>query len=488
MKKIRKLSIYLAIAATMFSMVFCANRTKKTENSLMLFSSAGETNISDPVNGYYKMLADLPLPLVTKIPNYKNQDSLKAFLQNEADSFSWRTFIAINWPANDNGSPDSTKSFGSETNYTVFEHWMPATNLYVDSGQSVKPWNFGIGENAQPLNSGQITDFRIIPKFESINKTDADNLPVIDVNGKYTLFIIYYNKQAYDYMVKGELYSKRGQQNFVKTWPSLTEGLKVTIGGQPIGIEKNFKRAYFSVGTTKDSTIVKHDTTFYFTQNPGTVLLKSGWRMMMPDDDKARYYTKKVTIKSGKEIEIGLVAIHIAHKVSEATQWVWSTFEHIDNAPEIAEDGTAIVDNNVHYGYFNKTNNDPSKYNVPSDSTLFFDGTQRTPTQIVRANNIETSTEKINNYYRANIRKYSPESVWQYYKLVGTQWPFSFDLFTAGGDYTPPVLANTVLETYMQKTSSCMDCHSQARFLHNDPATSGMGYNADFVWGLANVK
>lgn len=488
MKRFRKLANFIVASAAMVSMVSCGVRTQKSVNNTIFTTPVDENNISDPANGYYNMLADLPLPNVTKIPNYQNIDSLKAFLQNEADSFSWRTFIAINWPANENGSPDSTKTFGSETDFTVFEHWMPSTNLYVNSGQTAKPWNFGIDENSRPLNANDTIDFRIIPKFETIDKTDADNLPVIDVHGKYTLFLIYYNKQAYDYIVKGNLYSKKGQQNFVKTWPSLTEGLKVTIGGQPIGIEKNFKRVYFSVGTTKDSTIVKHDTTFYFTQNPGTVLLKTGWRIMMPNDDKGRYYTRKVTIKSGKEIEIGMVAMHIAHKVSEATQWVWSTFEQIDNAPEMADDGSAIVDDNIHYSYFNKTKNDPSKYNLPTDTALFFNGTQRTPAQIVRANKIEESTEKINNYYRENIRKYNPKSVWQYYKLVGTQWPFEFDLFTTGGEYTPAILANTVLETYMQKTASCMDCHSQARFLYSDPATSGMGYNADFVWGLSNVK
>lgn len=208
----------------------------------------------------------------------------------------------------------------------------------------------------------------------------------------------------------------------------------------------------------------------------------------MPNDDKGRYYTRKVTIKSGKEIEIGLVAMHIAHKVAEATQYVWSTFEHIDNAPEMADDGSAIVDDNIHYSYFNKTKNDTSKYNSPTDTSLYFNGTQRTPAQVVRRNKILSITEEINNYYRENIKKFEPESVWQYYKLVGTQWPGKPEFFTVSGDYTPPLLANTVLETYLQKTSSCLDCHSQARFLYNDPATSGIGYSADFVWGLSNAK
>jgi hypothetical protein len=180
--------------------------------------------------------------------------------------------------------------------------------------------------------------------------------------------------------------------------------------------------------------------------------------------------------------------MHIAHKVSEATQWVWSTFEQIDNAPEMADDGSAIIENDKNYSYFDKTKNDPSIFNLATDSSLYFDGTPRKPAQVVRVNKIEESTEKINDFYRENIKKHEPESVWQYYKLVGTQWPFDFALFTTGGDYTPKILANTALETFSQSTSSCMECHSQARFLYDDPASRGMGYNADFIWGLANVK
>ncbi len=48
-------------------------------------------------SSFYKLEGSLALPLVTDIPDYTNSDSLIAFLQNKADSFSWRTFIALNW-------------------------------------------------------------------------------------------------------------------------------------------------------------------------------------------------------------------------------------------------------------------------------------------------------------------------------------------------------------------------------------------------------
>lgn len=486
---------------SIFTLVNCGSGPQSTSQNSLIQADVDKTDITNPANRYYKMPNSLALPNVTLIPHYKNTDSLKAFLQNFADTFSWRSFIALNWPANEDGSPDSTKTLSSESDFTVLEHWMPGTNLFVDSNQVPKEWNYGISDNQHPLNSNKITDFRIIPKFDRFDKSDAENLPLVDQNRKYTLFQIFYNRQAYDYVVKGKLYSKKGQQEFVKNWPSLTEGLKVTKNGKPLGIEETFKRVYFSVGTTKDSTITKTGreilpddkdsnavVTFKFISNPGSVILKTGWRIMTPNDDKKRYYTRKVLVKSGSEIEIGLVAIHITHKASEATQWVWSTFEHVDNAPEMAADGSAIIDAQKNYSYFNKNNNDPANFNIPTDSSLFFDGTPRKPAQVVRVNKVEKSTEKINAYYLGLIKKYEPESVWQYYKLIGTQWPFDPDLLTPGRNYTPEILANTVLETFNQTTSSCMDCHSHAKFLHGDPASRGYGYNSDFIWGLANVK
>jgi hypothetical protein len=254
METIRKAVIYVLIVISFFTTIKCGSKITTTKNNNNLFQvSIDKTDITNPANGFYKMPSDLALPLVTNIPNYNNEDTLKAFLQNAADDFSWKSFIALNWPANEDGTPDSTKTFGSESDFTVLEHWMPSTNLFVDSNQVPKEWNYGLKDNLHPFNSGSVTNFRIIPKFESIDKSDAENLPLVDVYGKYTLFLIYYNRQAYDYVVKGNLYSKKGQQNFVKNWPSLTEGLKVTQDGKPFGIEKNFKRAYFSVGTTQDS-------------------------------------------------------------------------------------------------------------------------------------------------------------------------------------------------------------------------------------------
>ena len=191
MIKFNKIELFLFLGISIFTLVYCCSGPQSTSQNSLMQTDVDKTDITNPVNRYYKMPNSLALPNVTLIPHHKNDDSLKAFLQNFADTFSWRSFIALNWPANEDGSPDSTKTLSSESDFTVLEHWMSGTNLFVDSNQVPKEWNYGIHENQHPLNSNKTTDFRIIPKFDSLDKSDAENLPLVDQNRKYTLFQIF---------------------------------------------------------------------------------------------------------------------------------------------------------------------------------------------------------------------------------------------------------------------------------------------------------
>ena len=160
-----------------------------------------ETGICDPASGYYKMPSALGLPQLQFVPGYRNPDSLVAFLQNEADEFSWKSFIALSWPANEDGSVDSTANLGTNSEFTVFEHWMPSSSIYRANGAEPRPWNYRFLKNSQEIDSGM----RIIPELKKFSRKNADNEHLIDQNGNYTYYQVYYNKQAYDYVVAGNL-------------------------------------------------------------------------------------------------------------------------------------------------------------------------------------------------------------------------------------------------------------------------------------------
>ena len=47
---------------------------------------------------------------------------------------------------------------------------------------------------------------------------------------------------------------------------------------------------------------------------------------------------------------LGLVGIHIGHKTAGSPQWVWSTFEQVDNVPDESKVSGTVA---PHYNFFN---------------------------------------------------------------------------------------------------------------------------------------
>ncbi len=485
--------------------------------------------------GAYHIPFSVVLPLALDIPGYhsiKDTAILINYLQNSFDVLSWKTFIALNWPAKPTGEPDTLACFTNYTGITVWENWMPSTKIFVAPGQQPALWEQGrytlhnylrsfqgltavvardsnVTGNIHPLNSGNFSVFRIGKVDSMFSIFNAEQYPVIDSNHMYTLYENFYNKQAYDYIVKSKLYNKSGQTEFVKTWPSYTKGLTVTNGNDTMNIEKQYSRAYFPVGNSKDSSkmivdttypsapdsskMVVDTTTYAFSKNEGAIIIKSAWIILTNMSEYKNYLTRTVIVKGkngmNKIRTLGLVGMHIIHKVAEVTQWVWSSFEHINNAPYVDNTGRAILKPGIDYLYFDERNSDTSLYNKHPNSIYQPNPFSRKPSQVVNLLTPLTSTDSINNQFHALIAKADKNSVWLHYRLVGTQWPFNPELFSFGSDYKPSLLGNPIMETYVQKTSSCMSCHSAARFLQNNSKNHfSYGYNADFIWGLNDAR
>jgi hypothetical protein len=225
-----------------------------------------------------------------------------------------------------------------------------------------------------------------------------------------------------------------------------------------------------------------------------------------------RYYTVATTVpiaakqsESGKELEInvtlGLVGFHIAHKTKGQPQWVWSTFEHVDNLaappgdkPTFNDPGCAncaannrpLPPNVSVPAEPDKPDTAPKEPYLWSESPPYARSNQRIPTQIQRTTAIKAQTTSLNQEWQQALRNASSDSVWQYYQLISTQWPTKpfarqpGQLPGAGadnptvaeyeGEPAPAILANVPLETYNQQTSSCIVCHSRAFTTNGDYA------------------
>ena len=113
-------------------------------------------------------------------------------------------------------------------------------------------------------------------------------------------------------------------------------------------------------------------------------------------------------------------------------------------------------------------------------------------TQITRVTPIDAPTTALNKSWQAALASVNANSPWQYYDLVGTQWPTltSTDCNKASatnpaGNPAPQFLANTTLESYTQgntpsTSSSCIECHKNAA------ATTGKF--SDFTYMLSMAK
>ncbi|MGB3205045.1 MAG: hypothetical protein WBB28_08660 [Crinalium sp.] len=226
----------------------------------------------------------------------------------------------------------------------------------------------------------------------------------------------------------------------------------------------------------------------------GTIETKAVWRVLdrRNTEEKARYYTtkRKIVSKKGEvlkeQAELGLIGFHIMHKTSKFS-WVWSTFEHIDNAPPCDAQKTK-----QYTLYNNECNTRNCKENEPYVKTPYLWDTsneeptaitieasqgiavkEQIPSQICRISSISQSAKDRNKLWQNSLRKSTESSVWQYYQLIGTQWlshpqiPYTNQAKgTELGrrEITPisPPLTNVALEPYAQGVS-CIVCHTSAR-------------------------
>ena len=180
--------------------------------------------------------------------------------------------------------------------------------------------------------------------------------------------------------------------------------------------------------------------------------------------------------------------MHIGTKVSGALQWVWSTFEHVDNAPTQGEPATK-----AHYNYYDPSCTDCVVNEPPAQP--WNPAVPTTPSHIERVIPIDDNAKSLNTSYQNALANLVAGSVWVNYELVSTQWPTAspdtqcvssdFQCTDPTGNPAPSFLANTTLETYIQgsvpqTSSSCIHCH-------NNSATTN-GKFSDFTYLLQRAQ
>ena len=341
-----------------------------------------------------------------------------------------------------------------------------------------------------------------------------------DQNGNVVVYEVLMNEAEFNYIVDNGLYNINGQLAFTKNTPN----------------------ANFPKGNYEDGTV-------------GAVEIKFAWKILESNDIKERYFVNEgyIVNEQTNELEkktLGMIGMHISQKTPTGKQWVWSTFEHIDIIdqntttiggtevvihPSLTDPDCEICPVNVDLSSDKATlaaNKHGDFWNLGTDTLDWYRNSTVRKTQVKRMVDIPVRVEKINAEMQAYFK--SVGSVWQYYRLIDTQYPLdqnvppgpnSPDNFIIpesvtnkpGGKPNLALLTNMTMETFFQKgnqdaanlienfngqtnfeifgTESCMGCHSSAGIYNSVDrngskivANKGGQLSADFSWLMGNAK
>lgn len=213
----------------------------------------------------------------------------------------------------------------------------------------------------------------------------------------------------------------------------------------------------------------------------GAFELKAAWRILTGKPQLYSRYLTSVTWlqrpdtgECSQEV-VGLVGLHIIHKTESLPDFVWTTFEHVDNVPDGGPNPAAgYTFNNP-----NCTGNDctPNQERITCDASGCKDNYPRSePVQVTREYPLSSNMNALNSAVQQAIaQQTSGQSVFQYYKLINVLWDGSPNppVHEPGANAKPPLVygtfnsdasvpvANTTLETYIQN-KSCDACHKGA--------------------------
>ena len=364
--------------------------------------------------------------------------------QQDFDFYSWQLFVALNWPAESGqrGQANCAQPIGAK-GPVVWQTYKTAEQIFLPDAKNPGAWNAGeVDTSLSTINVSVLKNTGIVNMVDQ-----AVGGWLIDQRGNPTYYAIYANKTSYDYIVNNNFYNADivGKANNINFPDNATE-------------------------------------------------IKASWRMLTKDDDASRYLTMPAQVDifdaqgqpTGKTqaATLGLVGLHIATKATGYPQWIWSTFEQVDNVPPKENVDGKWVDkpvDGVFYSYFNSKAS-PGDINhsaclwqqqenqlvcVPKPGMTF-----STPNPLNRVTPIAADTQKANDVAQKNLA----QTVFQYYQLVTTQRPLMPDNPSNPlGQPTPAISANVTMESYIQPNSSCMNCHSMAT-----PVNSA--YRSDFSY------
>jgi hypothetical protein len=351
------------------------------------------------------------------------------------DVAMWKKFIELNRPAApgpaNRGKADPSRPLGDTAGPRVWMTWKSRFEIFQPGGGAPAPWASYDGRNpcgaAARNDAVTLNSFSAFSDFnQALDSAGKLGNPLVAQNRTYVRYEIRVNREEFD-----------------------------TIVGN---------------GWYRADKLPGPDTAVpYKVQSTG---VKAAWRILTDRDTpqvRSRYYVvpdaQVFDVEAGRCVprDVALVGLHIVTKTPGQPQWIWSSFEHVDNVPGRADEPTPPAGVPLSF-------NDPARPQAldPSTPPLAVSPANPprpnpAPMQVIRKQKIAEATRRANKGFWD-----LPEvkgTVWQNYMLVATQWPSKPAPESPANDGAPfPTrgvnLGNTTMETYFQDDgASCMACH-----------------------------
>ncbi len=483
-----------------------------------------------------------------RIPHKAQSDLLHLYAIENA----WRLFLAMCWPIDSTLTQLEGDCWSKKNDYiTMWDCWPTQHYIFEQQGvfeewdpvKSYMDLNTKKGLNASKFHnySNLTNDLKTLSdnrpmdpninnwldsrakklKLEMCLKIHDIQDSLYDQSRKKTRYEVAYNPKMYHYITapKRSLHRKSGVGDYFENVYHLPDDVylaaKVTQNNRrlrdfkalnpesicfPIGCNVDTTKIIFNHNLVEDSILLNGMYSYkyrhiHIDKNIGSIVIKTSWRKLGKDDDLNKYHLR---INKTNRDTLGLVGIHIGRKTFDTPTWMWITFEHVDNCPDINDLKNRESIKNNKYSYFDPNNMIDSIINKPGHN----------PAQIVREKPIDSKVMNVNEAFHKIIKNTNAKSVWLNYQLVGVQWSIHNDVFFPYEcsdarnkskkwlefNVRPAILANTTMEPYIQKSSSCASCHlRKSRLFTNDTIHGFKGHyqrslNYDFVISATKVK
>jgi hypothetical protein len=402
-----------------------------------------------------------------------NVQAAQKFLENLSDTnlpraqrlfdiIAWKAFVALNSPATADGMPEAKPIGEIGSRPLVWEFWEQSSDIFKPNG--ARPvWENSPKHSLDHFKAGW-------RRNTTVNEgKQAFSGPLIDQNGNWLHYVSVVNRREFDYIVEHELYNLEGQAAF-----SRNDRVDFPLNDDTRNGAIEIKLAW------KDLTRSEADSGRFLTRTQPVVQYRPApcptAETAGPPPAHLSGLTSDNPVNSPSQTKtLGLVGMHISMRTRSSPQWIWATFEQIDNTrldlssgdarhplpqrPSLAnpDNPNALVLANVLPDY-----NGPScKDKPPAD---WDESKKLPPVETLRVLPPPQGTDQVNKIAQAFLG--SRASVLRYYELDGTQWPKhpkapavpggqgsapESIIRKTPGEMVPVYLANATMETYFQK-------------------------------------